>query len=206
MQMLEINGYKKWVKIPNSRDMFNLREEYNNIHLEWLKSCGHLLPDVLPTLHKLQKANIKIGHTSDLTEKETDVIIKNVQREGYWPDFYISKDTIKHGKRPRPYMIYENLKNLNIDSIHSVIKVDDTTDGIKEGLNAGCWSVGVYKYSNYINYNSIEFNPLVLSNETALTLEEKEKIAFEKLKESEAHYVVDTINKLPCIIQDINQS
>ena len=29
----------------------------------------------------------------------------------------------------------------------SVIKVDDTISGIEEGINAGCWTVGVYKYS-----------------------------------------------------------
>ena len=38
----------------------------------------------------------------------------------------------------------------------SVIKVDDTVSGIEEGINAGCWTVGVYKYGNYVNLSSLK--------------------------------------------------
>ena len=29
-------------------------------------------------------------------------------------------------------------------------------DGVGEGLNAGCWAVGVSRYSNYMNINSLD--------------------------------------------------
>ncbi len=35
-------------------------------------------------------------------------------------------------------------------------QVDDTVSGVGEGLNAGCWSVGVAAYSNYTDVDSIQ--------------------------------------------------
>jgi phosphonoacetaldehyde hydrolase len=39
---------------------------------------------------------------------------------------------------------------MGIYPINAVVKVDNTVPGILEGINAGCWTVGVYKWSNYI--------------------------------------------------------
>lgn len=38
-----------------------------------------------------------------------------------------------------------NAIRLDVSPIEAVVKVDDTVDGIKEGLTAGCWTVGVAK-------------------------------------------------------------
>lgn len=48
------------------------------------------------------------------------------------------------------------MNNLNVWPIQSVVKVDDTVSGVGEGLNAGCWSVGLYGYSNYTDIDSLE--------------------------------------------------
>ena len=42
-------------------------------------------------------------------------------------------------------MVWKNALELNCHPIEGVIKVDDTVDGIKEGISAGCWAVGVAK-------------------------------------------------------------
>jgi len=42
-------------------------------------------------------------------------------------------------------MLWLNAIRLNIAPIEAIVKVDDTVDGIKEGLAAGCWTVGVAK-------------------------------------------------------------
>ncbi len=47
--------------------------------------------------------------------------------------------------RPLPHMLWLNAIRLNIAPIEAIVKVDDTVDGIKEGLAAGCWTVGVAK-------------------------------------------------------------
>ena len=64
--------------------------------------------------------------------------------EGYAPDSYVTSDLVPNG-RPSPAMIYKNMINLDIWSPISVVKVDDTTGGIKAGLHCGCWTVGIAK-------------------------------------------------------------
>ena len=40
-------------------------------------------------------------------------------------------------------MVWLNCIRLDVNPIQAVVKVDDTADGVKEGLLAGCWSVGL---------------------------------------------------------------
>ena len=94
------------------------------------------------------------------------------------------------GGRPKPYMIYQNMCELDIASPRSVVKVGDTISDIKEGVNAGVWSVGV----------------ILGSNELALTEEEVASMPAEVLKArmldvryrmyaAGADYVIDDITE-----------
>ena len=47
--------------------------------------------------------------------------------------------------RPYPYMVWLNAMKLGISPIEAIVKVDDTVDGVREGLHAGCWTVGLAK-------------------------------------------------------------
>lgn len=96
-------------------------------------------------------------------------------------------------------MIYQNMIDLAIPSVQSVIKYGDTIADIKEGVNAGVWTVGV----------------ILGSNEMGLTQEETRKLPAEELNRrmaavrkrmymAGAHYVVNTIAELPEIIEIIN--
>lgn len=64
--------------------------------------------------------------------------------EGYAPDCYVTSDEVPEA-RPSPAMIFLNMIRMNIWRTESVVKVDDTTGGIKAGLHAGCWTVGIAK-------------------------------------------------------------
>ncbi|MGD9666945.1 MAG: HAD hydrolase-like protein, partial [Synergistaceae bacterium] len=81
-----------------------------------------------------------------------------------------------------------------------VVKVGDTVSDIKEGRNAGVWSVGV----------------LSGSSETGLSLSEsctiaRDKIAVRKnraeasFRNAGADYVIDSIFELPELIDEINK-
>lgn len=39
--------------------------------------------------------------------------------------------------------VWLNAIRMDVNPIEAVVKVDDTVDGIKEGLSAGCWTIGV---------------------------------------------------------------
>ncbi|PCI23906.1 MAG: hypothetical protein COB67_12360 [SAR324 cluster bacterium] len=98
-------------------------------------------------------------------------------------------------------MLYRNLELLDVGPIHSVIKVDDTISGIREGFAAGCWTVGVARYSNYMDMDSMEQAEAMSEQEIQVRLQKTRQI----LKDSGAHYVVDSITDLPGVIEQINE-
>ena len=63
---------------------------------------------------------------------------------GYAPDCYVTSDLVPNA-RPSPAMIFKNMIELDVWSPQSVVKVDDTTGGIKAGLYGGMWTVGIAK-------------------------------------------------------------
>jgi len=83
----------------------------------------------------------------------------------------------------------------------SVVKVDDTVSGIGEGINAGCWTVALTRWSNYTNYDSLE----QLLAATKCEIDRRSKNARMVLENSGAHYIIEDINGLPDVIFDINE-
>ena len=118
--------------------------------------------------------------------------------EGYAPDSYVTSDLVPNG-RPSPAMIYMNMINLDVWSTTSVVKVDDTTGGIKAGLHCGAWTVGIAKTGNYVGLTEEEMDKMN-PDELEVLVEKARGI----LRDSGAHYVIDTINDLPGIIENIN--
>lgn len=52
-------------------------------------------------------------------------------------------------------MIWLNAIRMNVSPIESIVKVDDTVDGIREGIAAGCWTVAVAKtVRNHVKYSN----------------------------------------------------
>ena len=97
-------------------------------------------------------------------------------------------------------MVYRNLDLLDVSPIQSVVKVDDTISGVGEALEAGCWGVGVARYSNYMDVDSLEHEKQIDADE----MERRLKISRDLLCKAGAHYVIDTIAELPEVCKDIN--
>lgn len=85
--------------------------------------------------------------------------------------------------------------------MHAFKQVDDTISGIGEALEAGCWGVGVARYSNYMDVNSFEEEATLSDTDIQKRLEKSREL----LWKSGAHYVVDSIADLPAVCVDINQ-
>jgi phosphonoacetaldehyde hydrolase len=129
-----------------------------------------------------------------------DILEEAAAKQGFVPDASVAGDEVVHGARPRPFMLYRNLDLMDVSPIQSVVKVDDTISGVGEALEAGCWGVGVARYSNYMNVDSLD---------EAATLPEEEierRVAQTRrmLEQAGAHYVIDSLVELPEVIEDIN--
>ncbi|MCF6248986.1 MAG: endopeptidase La [Desulfobacula sp.] len=95
---------------------------------------------------------------------------------------------------------YKNLDLMDITPIESVIKVDDTVGGVGEGLNAGCWTIGVSRYSNYMNINTLDEEATLSTEE----IDRRHNKTREMLQKAGAHYVIDSIADIEEVITDIN--
>ena len=130
-----------------------------------------------------------------------DIILENTKKQGFIPDACVGGDEVTNnmGFRPSPFMLYENMKLLGTWPPKSVIKVDDTVSGIEEGINAGCWTVGVYKYGNYVNIDSLED-----SKNISPKLQNIKKKNLKKLISSGADFVIPDISYLDQIVEIVN--
>lgn len=197
----------KWSEVYNrpfnKNDITNIYNDFIPLQLDCLAEYSNLIPGTENSLNKLkQDHNLSIGVTTGFSQEMCDIIVENTKKQGFIPDAYVGGDIVDNnmGFRPSPFMIYENMKLLGVWPPKSVIKVDDTVSGIEEGINAGCWTVGVYKYGNYVNLSSVE----EANNINKTILKHKETASKNKLLESGADFVIPDISYLDEVVKIIN--
>ena len=193
---------KQYNRDPDQGDVHNMFRDFVPMQLDVLPQYAELLPGCAEAVNILQKDfHMKIGCTTGFTKPMVDILLKEAKKQGYMPDSSVAGDEVIHGVRPKPFMVYRNLDILDVHPIQSVVKVDDTASGIGEALQAGCWGVGVARYSNYMDIDSLEHEQSLSADE----IKEKVKKSSEILRNAGAHYVIDSIVELPEVVADINK-
>ena len=196
---------ERWKNIhgqyPDQSDVDRMFADFVPLQLDCLRKYTTLLPGVAEVTQRLQKQGIKLGSTTGFIRPMVDILEEDAAKQGYKPDASVAGDEVINGARPSPHMVYKNLDMLNITPIHSVIKVDDTVSGVGEAVNAGCWGVGVTRYSNYMDVDTPEDGEK-LSDDEITKRQAKTKDLLEK---AGAHYVIDSIADIEPVIEDVNQ-
>ncbi len=185
---------------PGQAEVDAMFTDFVPMQLECLREYTALLPGVAETTQKLQAEGIKIGSSTGFLRAMVDILEEDAKKQGYVPDASVAGDEVEHGARPKPFMVYKNLDMLDVHPIQSVVKVDDTISGVGEALEAGCWGVGIARYSNYMDIDSF-------AHEKSLSeAEMQRRLAFtrETLRKAGSHYVIDTFDELPAVIEDVN--
>lgn len=196
---------KRWIDVydnePQQKDVDNMFKDFVPMQMECLKKYTTLLPNTVETVNTLRnKFNIKIGSTTGFTKEMVDLIMQETYKQGYKPDVSVAGDEVKNGARPKPFMVFKNMDLMNVHPIQAVVKVDDTITGCQEGIEAGCWSVGIARWSNYMDIDNLDDGIKLTKKELDYKLDKSREI----LSKSGAHYVIDTLEELPNIIEDIN--
>ena len=187
-------------KYPDQGDVDAMFADFVPMQLDCLRQYTTLLPGVVATVQTLQSRGIKIGSTTGFIRSMVDVLEADAKTQGYVPDASVAGDEVVHGARPKPFMLYRNLDLLDVHPIQSVIKVDDTISGVGEALEGGCWGVGIARYSNYMNINTIAEAEAMSAEEFQRRLE----ITRDILRKSGAHYVIDELSELIGVVDDVN--
>ena len=204
--LTEVDEIKeRWKKIhgkyPEQSDVDRMFADFVPLQLDCLRKYTTLLPGVAEVTQRLQKQGIKIGSTTGFVRSMVDILEEDSAKQGYKPDASVAGDEVTNGARPSPHMVYKNLDMLNITPIQSVVKVDDTASGVGEAVNAGCWGIGVTRYSNYMNVDTPEDGKKLSEDEI------KKRVAKTKdiLEKAGAHYILESIADIEPVIEDINK-
>lgn len=100
--------------------------------------------------------------------------------------------------RPYPYMIFANMQALEVAAVQTVVKVGDTISDIKEGLNAGVWTVGVVEGSSELGLSRQEYEALPLDRREAVC-----KTAEASFRQAGAQFVIQNLAELPGLISTL---
>jgi phosphonoacetaldehyde hydrolase len=187
-------------KAPGQADVDAMFADFVPLQLDCLRKYTDLLPGVAEVTQRLQKQGIKIGSSTGFTRAMVDILEEEAAKQGYRPDASVAGDEVIHGARPAPHMVYKNLDIMGITTIQSVVKIDDTASGVGEALNAGCWGVGVARYSNYMDIDTPEQGAAMPAEEIARRM----AISRDILEKTGAHYVIDSLADIDPVIDDIN--
>lgn len=196
---------ERWRKVkdadPTQDDVDAMFEDFVPMQLDCLRRYTKLMPGVVETTEKIKAMGIKIGSTTGFVRSMVDILAADAAEQGFHPDVTVAGDEVVNGARPKPFMVYRNLDLLDVHPIQSVIKVDDTVTGVGEGLEAGCWTVGIARYSNYMNINSLEEAETVSEEE----IERRLAISRDMLQKCGSHYVINEFSELLGVIDDVNE-
>jgi len=186
---------------PGAAEVEKMFADFVPMQLDCLRDYTTLLPGVAEVTQKLQGEGIKIGSSTGFVRSMVDILEADAKKQGYAPDASVAGDEVVNGARPKPFMVFRNMDLMDVHPVQAVVKVDDTVSGVGEALEAGCWGVGVARYSNYMSINS----PAEAGQLPAAEMQRRLNATRETLRRAGAHYVVDDLNDLPQVLDDINR-
>lgn len=183
----------------NEDDVQACYKKFQEVLFATLEDYSKPIPGVVDVISGLRKQGVKVGSTTGYTRQMMDVVIPAAEKLGYVIDNCVTSDALPGG-RPKPYMIFQNMCEMDVPELRSVVKVGDTISDIREGVNAGVWSVGVILGSNELALTEEEVAAM-----PADELRERMKAVRYKMYAAGADYVIDSIEELPMLIEVLNK-
>ena len=191
----------RWVEThgaePTEEDVNRMFENFVPMQEACLSDYSKLIPGTLEVIAECRKRNYKIGSTSGYLPGMLAINQADAEKQGYVPDATFGAGDVKRG-RPYAHMVLRNIIELDVSPVQSVVKIDDTLTGIEEGLNAGCWAVGLAISGNEVGVPLEEWN--AFSDE--VKQKHRDRI-YPTMYQRGAHYVIDSIANLMSCLDDI---
>jgi phosphonoacetaldehyde hydrolase len=179
---------------PVEADVDRMFAEFVPLQLACLSDYSELIPGTLEAVEAMRARGMKIGSTTGYLRDMMAINLADAKRQGYAPDSTVCASDVPAG-RPYPYMCLQNVINLQVSPVEACVKVDDTTPGVEEGLNAGMWTVGLAMSGNEIGLPLKDVEALDPADRA-----ERRQRAHTRMQQCGAHYVVDSIADLvPCL-------
>lgn len=189
---------QQYDRMPTEEDAQKLYVHFEKQLLEGLANYSTVKPETIETVDWLKSRGIKIGSTTGYTRLMMTIVEAAAKRQGYSPDAVVTPDEVNNLGRPYPFMIVENMKQLELPSVNEVLKVGDTLVDIEEGRHAGVRTVGLIEGSSLMGLAQNEFEQLD-------ELEKKTRISVvrEQYKTAGADFILERLGQLPELISSL---
>ena len=142
-QKIDVRDFEK-IKDPSTEEeALKVFHRYEEIMIEHYRKEVKEVPGAADTFSWCHEHGIKVATDTGFHNDITDAIMEGL---GWLDDGLVDlavdvEDVPGEIGRPAPFMIYHAMTQLQIHSIHEVIKIGDTPADMLEGYNAGCRGV-----------------------------------------------------------------
>ncbi len=189
---------KRWREAKGTEvtedDVRGMFADFQPLQVEAMERYAQLIPGTVQAVDEMKRRGYKIGSTTGFMRAAADVALREAEKQGYVPDSTVCADEVPAG-RPEPWMVLRNLENLRVYPPAAAVKIGDTRIDIDEGINAGCWTIGLSAAGNYVALSRDDFLALPYEQRRELVLRSDDM-----LRRQGAHYVVETIaDVMPCL-------
>jgi phosphonoacetaldehyde hydrolase len=180
-------------------DIEEMFADFVPMQMKCLTEYAGVIPGVPRAMAAFRGMGMKVGSTTGYTREMMEVLAPAARANGYAPDSWVSATDVPAG-RPYPWMVYQNLIQMQVFPLEACVKIGDTLVDIEEGLNAGMWTVGLAVSGNLLGLTEAEVQAMPVE-----ILNQKRKAAAEQFYKAGAHYVVDALGDCLPVVDEINQ-
>jgi phosphonoacetaldehyde hydrolase len=182
----------------NEDDIEEMFGNFIPLQLSIIEKHSAIVPELPEALKIIRSMNMKIGSTTGYNNEMMKILSAAAAKQGYIPDSVVCATDVSAG-RPAPWMAFKAAEELGIYPMSSIVKIGDTISDIKEGNNAGMWSVGVIMSSNEMGLTQEE-----LVGMESCELKKRRTIIRNSYMNAGADFVIDTLAEIGDLIVKIN--
>ncbi|AOH83974.1 phosphonoacetaldehyde hydrolase [Sphingomonas panacis] len=172
---------------PGEEDVSRLHDAVEPIMRAAAADCALLVPGAAEIAARLRDAGVRIGSCTGYTRAMMADILPRAAEQGYAPEVVVCSGETAEG-RPSPLMAWKILVELGVWPSSACVKVDDACVGIREGQEAGMWTVGLAASGNGVGLDAADLAALPADARARRIAD-----AAEALYEAGADYVVDSV-------------
>lgn len=183
--------------LASSSQVDRMYQDFVQYQLVALRENNRLIPGLAELIRYCDEENVDIAVNTGYSREMIAELLPLLSDQGFKPLSVVCATDVPAG-RPSPWMALQNAKDLAVSCVQACVKIDDTAVGIEEGLNAGMWTVAVAVSGNQVGLSQSAWEAL-----TDAEQDQHRQRAHQALSQSGAHYVIDSVNDLPEVLEEI---
>jgi phosphonoacetaldehyde hydrolase len=182
---------------PVEADVDRVYEVFVPMMVDVVAEHAELIDGAARIARRTRERGLKIGSTTGYTREIMAPLLPKAAAQGFAPDSLVCAGEVAFG-RPAPLMLYRSFVELEVWPAAAVVVVDDTPAGVRAGLAAGCWTVGVALTGNAFGLTAAEADALDEAERGR-----REGAAYAELARAGAHAIVDGVGDLESVLDEI---